>query len=295
MTNASAVELEGLKRLPSHRSGDDQLSLPKLVLAHFLRGEERAAEAAARLAGESGYSLAEVYETLRRGIYGTIADVREVHALTSNELDDQLTRLAARLRPPADRHRSPQAMVLSTVRGGVTASICHLFESQGVPAIALEMCVLARHATGGQAVSRQFPAVRYIAVDGDHAKPQELVHLAGTLSQLNLVSERGSVAVLGDDPAAVEGARMQRLPHVSFVASLPALMQAVGLPSENPLTTRERAVVEHIADGSTNLQIAHTLGISIATVKTYLERAQCKLKSSDRASSVAAAMRRGWI
>src|SRR5450432_3152210 len=60
MTNASAVELEGLKRLPSHRPGDDQLSLPKLVLAHFLRGEERAAEAAARLAGESGYSLAEI-------------------------------------------------------------------------------------------------------------------------------------------------------------------------------------------------------------------------------------------
>jgi DNA-binding NarL/FixJ family response regulator len=68
-----------------------------------------------------------------------------------------------------------------------------------------------------------------------------------------------------------------------------------GIPAESPLTIRERAVLEQISGGSTNQQTASALGISVATVKTYLVRAQSKLRSYDRASTVATALRRGWL
>ena len=72
-------------------------------------------------------------------------------------------------------------------------------------------------------------------------------------------------------------------------------MAVIGVPAESPLTVRERAVLELVSEGATNQQTATALGISIATVKTYLERAQVKLKTCDRASAVATALRRGWI
>ncbi len=45
--------------------------MPATVLAHFLRGEERASELTAQLALESGYSLTDIYESLRVGVYGS--------------------------------------------------------------------------------------------------------------------------------------------------------------------------------------------------------------------------------
>lgn len=186
-------------------------------------------------------------------------------------------------------------MVLSTLRRGVAACICHMFTGQGVPGVSLGLADLAHHRGGGAGIPRQFPAIRYIVVDGANSKSQELMHLAGILQQMHLVSEHFTVVIIGDDGAAIEAASMNQLNDVAFVRSLPELMIAAGVPSESPLTTRERAVLEFISGGATNQQTANALGISIATVKTYLERSQAKLKSRDRASTVSAALRRGWM
>jgi DNA-binding NarL/FixJ family response regulator len=57
------------------------------------------------------------------------------------------------------------------------------------------------------------------------------------------------------------------------------------------LTTRERELLELLADGLANKQIARRLGISEATVKSYLSDLFDKLGATDRAHAVGLALR----
>lgn len=74
------------------------------------------------------------------------------------------------------------------------------------------------------------------------------------------------------------------------VAFPPALMRrAVSIPDRNPafvalerLTPREREVLDALADGRTNKEIALRLAISPGTVKTHVERLIGKLGVRDR-------------
>jgi DNA-binding CsgD family transcriptional regulator len=109
------------------------------------------------------------------------------------------------------------------------------------------------------------------------------------------VNDHINVVILGDDPAAFDDARRRGIADVALADTLPGVMQFAGVSPQSPLTPREHAVLELISQGATNQQTAAGLGISLATVKTYLERAQVKLKSIDRASTVATALRRGWL
>jgi two-component system, NarL family, nitrate/nitrite response regulator NarL len=64
---------------------------------------------------------------------------------------------------------------------------------------------------------------------------------------------------------------------------------------KNPLSDREREIVELTADGHSVAEIAERLYLSPATVKTHLQRVYQKLGVSDRAAAVAEAMRRGLV
>ncbi|HEX4430128.1 MAG TPA: LuxR C-terminal-related transcriptional regulator [Frankiaceae bacterium] len=317
MTLVARSMADAVRRTPLGQSAqpaqpERRTGVPELVLAHLLQGEELAAELTARLAAESDYSLADIYDALRAGVYRAPAlatasgdgdadgDFRrdpgaDAEALRASVLDEQLVRLAARLEPAPRRHRDPQAVVLTTTRRGVAACICHLFGMQGVPALSLELAEIARRRRGGAGIGRQFSAVRYVIVDGAGAKPEELLQYVGLLRQLHLAGAPFTVLVLGDHESAVRSAALQESSALTFVSKLSTLMAAAGVTAESPLTPRERAVLEFVSEGATNQQIATALGISLATVKTYLERAQVKLKTCDRASAVATAMRRGWI
>jgi two-component system, NarL family, nitrate/nitrite response regulator NarL len=61
------------------------------------------------------------------------------------------------------------------------------------------------------------------------------------------------------------------------------------------LTPRERAVLSLCADGLSTRDIATRLGVAPATVKTHLQSIYHKLDVPDRASAVAAALRRGLL
>jgi len=61
------------------------------------------------------------------------------------------------------------------------------------------------------------------------------------------------------------------------------------------LTDREIEVLQHIADGATNRDVASALYISEATVKTHLLHVYDKLGVSDRTAAVTAALRAGII
>lgn len=62
-----------------------------------------------------------------------------------------------------------------------------------------------------------------------------------------------------------------------------------------PLSEREVAVLQAVADGATNSDIGATLGISGLTVKSHLARIGHKLGTGDRAAMVARVMRAGLI
>jgi DNA-binding NarL/FixJ family response regulator len=62
-----------------------------------------------------------------------------------------------------------------------------------------------------------------------------------------------------------------------------------------PLTNRETQILNYIADGNTNKQIARILEISEQTIKNHVSAILRKLNANDRAHAVVLAIRHGWI
>ena len=62
-----------------------------------------------------------------------------------------------------------------------------------------------------------------------------------------------------------------------------------------PLTYRETQILNYIAQGNSNKQIARILEISEQTIKNHVSSILRKLNANDRAHAVALAMRNGWI
>jgi DNA-binding NarL/FixJ family response regulator len=62
-----------------------------------------------------------------------------------------------------------------------------------------------------------------------------------------------------------------------------------------PLTRRETQILDYVAKGNTNKQIADILGISEQTIKSHVSAVLRKLNANDRAHAVALAIRNGWI
>ena len=63
----------------------------------------------------------------------------------------------------------------------------------------------------------------------------------------------------------------------------------------NPLTPREIEVLQLVADGFRNRDIARTLGCSEQTIKNHLRAVMHKLGTSNRTRAVVAAMGQGWL
>jgi DNA-binding NarL/FixJ family response regulator len=91
---------------------------------------------------------------------------------------------------------------------------------------------------------------------------------------------RGGVFV---DPGAPTRAR-ERL------ASLP-----IASRKDKPLTPREREILQRVAAGASNAEIARELSSSEGTVKNHVSSILRKLDARDRMQAVLAALRDGWI
>ncbi|MFJ6353056.1 LuxR C-terminal-related transcriptional regulator [Streptomyces sp. NPDC092046] len=66
-------------------------------------------------------------------------------------------------------------------------------------------------------------------------------------------------------------------------------------PADETLSAREHEVLELVAKGTSNREIAAELFISEATVKTHLTHVYAKLGAKDRAAAVAVAYQRGIL
>jgi len=96
--------------------------------------------------------------------------------------------------------------------------------------------------------------------------------------------------------AAVRSAAQGGSPLAPTVAA--RLLDRVGSRrhgAPDPLTSRELEVVNLVARGASNREIARNLHISEATVKTYLTRIFEKLNVADRTSAVTTALERRLI
>ncbi|MCA1218006.1 response regulator [Streptomyces sp. 8L] len=92
---------------------------------------------------------------------------------------------------------------------------------------------------------------------------------------------------------AVRAAALGRTVLSPAVASrLVSRVRAPRAPAAEPLSAREREVLELVAKGTSNREIAKELFISEATVKTHLAHLYAKLGVKDRAAAVAVAYER---
>jgi len=65
------------------------------------------------------------------------------------------------------------------------------------------------------------------------------------------------------------------------------------LTGQEDLTTREREVLDLLAEGSSNRQIARALGVSLKTVQNHVSRILDKLQAADRTQAVLRAREAG--
>lgn len=75
-------------------------------------------------------------------------------------------------------------------------------------------------------------------------------------------------------------------------------MASMGLVTDKvatPLTQREIQILSYIANGNTNKEVAHILGISDQTIKNHVSAILRKLNANDRAHAVAMAIQNRWI
>ncbi|MCP4223276.1 MAG: response regulator transcription factor [Actinomycetia bacterium] len=84
--------------------------------------------------------------------------------------------------------------------------------------------------------------------------------------------------------------------YVQAELSGPLLMEASGKPAGRlALSAREREILQMVADGAANKQIAATLDLSEATIKWSLKNIFAKLGVGSRAEAVATALRTDLI
>ena len=111
---------------------------------------------------------------------------------------------------------------------------------------------------------------------------------------LGVVPKTCSVDALGAAVRAVAAGERYLHPR-----ALAALLQWRQMTQQEriarPLSPRETAVLERVAEGMTNIEIAADLGVSSDTVKTHIARSLEKLGARDRTHAVSRAMRIGLI
>ena len=74
-----------------------------------------------------------------------------------------------------------------------------------------------------------------------------------------------------------------------------SLPSTVSVPKAPPLTDREKEILRWVAAGLQNKEIAHQLGISLATVRNHIHNILEKLDVHSKLEAVSLAFRQGWV
>ena len=118
-------------------------------------------------------------------------------------------------------------------------------------------------------------------------------------SDVLLAVEAGATGYLLKDASVEELLRAVRSAYRGEAVLSPSvashLMGQVRKPTGRMLSNRELEVLQHVANGASNREIAKALFISEASIKTHLLHIYDKLGVRDRAAAVAEAYRRGLL
>jgi two-component system response regulator DegU len=152
-------------------------------------------------------------------------------------------------------------------------------------------------------ISRHYPNTRVIMLSS-YFNDEELFETIKT-GAAAYIDKRTSTA---DLVSTIRRASRGEYPINNSIIARPQIAERVlkqfqeialmGLMKERvvaPLTTREIQILSYIANGNTNKQVAHVLGISEQTVKNHISAIFRKLNANDRAHAVALAIRNQWV
>ncbi|MCL2552225.1 MAG: response regulator transcription factor [Actinomycetia bacterium] len=122
-----------------------------------------------------------------------------------------------------------------------------------------------------------------------------IVTTFGRPGYLRRAMESGAQAFLVKDAPAAELAEAVRQVLKGHRVIDPTLAAAALAEGADPLTARERDVLNAAADGAVNAEIARRLLLSEGTVRNYLSTAIQKTGARNRAEAVRIAREKGWL
>ncbi len=107
--------------------------------------------------------------------------------------------------------------------------------------------------------------------------------------------DAGAHGYLLKDRPASELAQAIRRVHSGLRAIDPALAAEAWTADPDPLSDRERQILQRAADGCSSADIAAELHLSEGTVRNYLSEAIAKLGAANRIDAARIARTRGWL
>jgi DNA-binding NarL/FixJ family response regulator len=151
--------------------------------------------------------------------------------------------------------------------------------------------------------------VRLPGIDGVSAVKR--IHQASPKTQFVMFTAYGDKRLLSDAIAAgARGYVMKGSPPADLLRAIrtvaegkafvdpslsPALLMADGAPAEQPLSEREREILQLLAEGFHTEEVARRIGLSVETVKSDTKRVIAKLQADTRTHAVAIALRQAII
>jgi two-component system response regulator DesR len=107
--------------------------------------------------------------------------------------------------------------------------------------------------------------------------------------------DAGARGYLLKERPASELAEAIRRVHAGLRAIDPALAAEAWSADADPLTDRERSILQRAGDGRSSAEIAAELRLSEGTVRNYLSEAIAKLGAANRTDAARIARARGWL
>lgn len=117
----------------------------------------------------------------------------------------------------------------------------------------------------------------------------------GRPGYLRKAMENGVVGFLVKDAPAAQLATAIRRAMAGERVVDPQLASAALSEGQNPLTERERGVLQMVQHGASNADIASTLFLTEGTVRNYLSTAMQKLNATTRVEAAMRAEQKGWL
>jgi len=107
--------------------------------------------------------------------------------------------------------------------------------------------------------------------------------------------DAGARGYLLKERPASELAEAIRRVHQGLRAVDPALAAEAWSAEEDPLSDRERQILQRAGDGRSSAEIATELRLSEGTVRNYLSEAIAKLGAANRVDAARIARTKGWL